>query len=97
MDWEVTATQAAQLTGLSERTIRRRILSGALPARRVRANRYAIRVSALPLPSLAATDSIATLIAKVQALERRLQQLEHQVAQMAATPAPSTETPTART
>ncbi|HEX6819536.1 MAG TPA: helix-turn-helix domain-containing protein [Ktedonobacterales bacterium] len=96
MDREVTATEAAKLTGLSERTIRRRILSGALPARHVRSNRYAIRMSDLALSGFPAQDSIVSLIARVQALESRMQHLEHQVAQVLAVQEPSEEAPPAR-
>lgn len=89
MEWEVTAAQAAKLTGLSERTIRRRIVSGALPARRIASNRYAIRVRDLTLPNLPTLESVETLIARVQALESRVHLLELQVAQMLAAREPS--------
>jgi hypothetical protein len=45
---KVTAAQAAVLTGFSERTIRRKIACGDLPARRIAPNRFAIDVCDLP-------------------------------------------------
>lgn len=71
MDDEVTAAQAAQLTGLSERTIRRRIAAHTIPARHVARNRYAIRVSDLPIRQPA--DEV---MARLQALEYRVHVLE---------------------
>lgn len=70
---EVTATQAASLTGVSERTIRRRIASGSLPARRIAPNRFAINVRDLPLPG-----NDAELATQVEVLERRVRVLEEQ-------------------
>ena len=70
---EVTATQAASLTGLSERTIRRRIASGSLPARGIAPNRFAINVRDLPLPG-----NDAELATQVEVLERRVRALEEQ-------------------
>jgi hypothetical protein len=70
---EVTATQAAVLTGLSERTIRRRIASGALPARHIAPNRFAIDVRHLPRER--AGGNFAT---RLEMLERRVQLLEMQ-------------------
>ena len=76
---EVTAAQAAALTGLSERTIRRKIVSGKLPARRLMANRFAIQVRDLPThPQIAALDN------RLDALERRMQLLERAMVQMLA-------------
>lgn len=77
---EVTAAQAALLTGLSERTIRRRIASGYLPARRLSANRFAIRVDDLPL-----RGGGATVVARFEALDARLKVLEEAVASLQAT------------
>jgi len=76
---EVTAAQAAGLTGLSERTIRRKIASGAIPARHVARNRYAIRVRDLPI-----RRSSDELIMRVEALEYRVRLLELQQAHLAA-------------
>ena len=70
---EVTATQAAALTGLSERTIRRRIASGQLPARHVAPNRFAIDVRHLPRDRAA-----GNFAARLEMLERRMQLLEMQ-------------------
>lgn len=70
---EVTATQAAAITGLSERTIRRKIASGQIPARRLAPNRFAIHVQ--DLPSRRGVD-IETLVAQVEALEQRITRLE---------------------
>ncbi|MBF6591273.1 MAG: helix-turn-helix domain-containing protein [Ktedonobacterales bacterium] len=68
---EVTATEAATLTGLSERTIRRKIASGVLRARRVAPNRYAIKVRDLPIQGRA--DDLAM---RMEALEHRVRLLE---------------------
>ena len=68
---DVTATQAASLLGLSERTIRRRIAAGQLPARRVAPNRFAIKVQDLPLH-----HGFADLASRLEALERRVATLE---------------------
>jgi helix-turn-helix protein len=76
---EVTAAQAAGLTGLSERTIRRKIASGDLPARHVARNRYAIRVRDLPIRR--SPDELAM---RVEALEYRVRLLELQQARLAA-------------
>src|SRR5579863_9774518 len=73
MDEEVTAAQAAQLTGLSERTIRRRIAANEIPARHVARNRYAIRVHDLPIRRHA-----DELMARLQALEYRVRVIELQ-------------------
>lgn len=72
---EVTATEAAALTGLSERTIRRKILSGEIPARHVAKNRYAIRVRDLPLRKRA-----GDLELRIEALEHRVRLLELRLA-----------------
>ena len=71
---EVTATQAAALTGLSERTIRRRIAAGKLPARHIAPNRFAIEVRHLPRERVATGN----LAARLEMLERRMQLLELQ-------------------
>lgn len=63
----VTAAQAAALTGFSERTIRRKIASGELPARRLAPNRFAIDVRDLPVR----WDD--------KDLARRMDMLEHRV------------------
>ena len=68
---EVTATQAAALMGLSERTIRRRIATGEIRARHVAPNRYAIKICDLPQQQLA-----EDMLTRIQLLERRVRQLE---------------------
>jgi excisionase family DNA binding protein len=68
---EITAAQAANLTGLSERTIRRKIASGVLPARRLRQNRFAIRVADLQV-----RHPWEALAARIESLEQRLDRLE---------------------
>jgi excisionase family DNA binding protein len=68
---EITAAQAANLTGLSERTIRRKIASGVLPARRLRQNRFAIRVADLQV-----RHPWEALSARIDSLEQRLDRLE---------------------
>lgn len=74
---EVTATEAATLTGLSERTIRRKIVSGEIPARHVAKNRYAIRVRDLPLRTMT-----PPMDARIQALEHRVRLLELRLDQL---------------
>jgi excisionase family DNA binding protein len=71
---ELTAAQAANLTGLSERTIRRKIASGVLPARRLGRNRFAIKVADLQV-----RHPWEALAARVEALEQRLDRLEASV------------------
>lgn len=79
---EVSATEAAALTGLSERTIRRKIARGELAARHVAPNRYAIRVRDLPPPRHAnqaevrAEARMTNLEARLDLLERRLRLVE---------------------
>lgn len=68
---EVTAAQAATLTGFSERTIRRKIASGELPARRLAANRFAIDVRDLPR-----RWNGNEVERRLKALERRVELLE---------------------
>jgi hypothetical protein len=70
---EVTAVEAAALTGLSERTIRRRIAAGTLQARRIAANRFAIRLDDLPQ-----RKGLDALVARIEAIERRVRPLESQ-------------------
>lgn len=74
---EVTAAQAALLTGLSERTIRRRIAAGHIPARRVSTNRFAIRVDDLPL-----RGGGATVVSRLDALDGRLRSVEEGMASL---------------
>jgi len=73
---EVTASQAAALTGLSERTIRRKIAAGEIRARHVAPNRYAIKVADLPVHR-----SPDELIARIEELEHRVRLLELQLRQ----------------
>jgi len=68
---EITAAQAANLTGLSERTIRRKIASGLLPARRLGRNRFAIKVADLQV-----RHPWEALAARIEALEQRFDRLE---------------------
>lgn len=74
---DVTATQAAVLTGLSERTIRRWIASGRLPARHIAPNRYAIDVR--DLPGRSDNADVQDLVARLDTLERRVFLLEAQL------------------
>lgn len=71
---EVNATEAAHLSGYSERTIRRKIASGSLPARRIAGNRFAIRISDLPT-----RHGPEALFQRVAALEQRVVELEQLV------------------
>lgn len=68
---EVTAAQAAAMTGFSERTIRRKIAAGELPARRVAPNRFAIDVLDLPQ-----RWNDRDLVRRIDALEHRVRLLE---------------------
>jgi excisionase family DNA binding protein len=76
----VTARQAAVLTGLSEKTIRRQIAAGKIPAEKVAPNRYHIPVSSLPpyksSPVRELTEQLETLQGHVRMLEDRLAALE---------------------
>src|SRR5215831_16055664 len=86
---EVTASQAATLTGLSERTIRRKIASGEIPARHVAPNRYAINVAHLPVrqPSDVLLTRIEELEHRVRLLELRLRPQRLAGANLASAPA----------
>lgn len=68
---EVTAAQAAALTGFSERTIRRKIARGELPAQRVAPNRFAIDITDLPQ-----RWDDRNLARRLDALDRRVRRLE---------------------
>jgi hypothetical protein len=76
---EVTAAQAAALTGLSERTIRRKIATGQIRARHIATNRYAIKVADLPV-----RPPPTGLVARMAELEHRVRVLELQQAQLMA-------------
>jgi excisionase family DNA binding protein len=88
---EVTASQAAALTGLSERTIRRKIAAGEIPARHVASNRFAIKVADLPI-----RQSPDDLVARLEELEHRVRLLELQLrsSRLASRAAPPASTPT---
>ena len=90
---EVTAAQAAILTGLSERTIRRRIAAGSIPARKIGPNRFAIRPDDLPLvhPFQALVQRVAALEQQVAAIERREAQATTQATTQATVLASPTE------
>ena len=66
---EVTAIDAARLTGHSEKTIRRWIVNGKLPARLVSKNRYAIKTSDLRKYIPEAQPDLSTALARIQELE----------------------------
>src|SRR5215831_9441440 len=68
---DITAAQAAILTGVSERTIRRKIASGVIPARRIGRNRFAIKASDLQM-----SHPFEALALRVEVLEQRLSHLE---------------------
>jgi excisionase family DNA binding protein len=69
---EVTAIEAAHLTGHSERTIRRWIKAGKLPACQLAPNRYAIKVSDLHTgESVEQPSPLALLQAHIEELETR--------------------------
>jgi hypothetical protein len=79
---KVTAAQAAVLSGFSERTIRRKIASGELQAQRLAANRYAIKMSDLPIHPRG-----ADFAHRLEVLEQRVRLLEQIVTHaLAATP-----------
>jgi excisionase family DNA binding protein len=80
---EITAAQAALLTGVSERTIRRKIASGVIQARRLGRNRYAIKVS-----DLRVSRPFEALALRVEVLEQRLARLEAQLLVTAGTAQP---------
>jgi len=85
---EVSAAQAATLTGLSERTIRRRIAAGSIPARKIGPNRFAIRRDDLPViyPFQALAQRIDELEQRVAAIERREAHMSAQVTSLASAP-----------
>lgn len=85
---EVTATQAALLSGVSERTIRRRIAAGQLPARRVAPNRFAIKIEDLPI-----NPGLGDLAGRLEALERRVAAIELRQQALLRTQAASTPAP----
>jgi len=72
---EVTAVEAARLTGLSDRTIRRKIKAGKLPARQIAPNRYAIKQSDLERLTGQQTGQSETL-ERLEAIEQRLERIE---------------------
>jgi hypothetical protein len=88
MDEEVTATQAAALTGFSERTIRRKIAAGELRARRIAPNRFAIAVEDLPRRRGAQAPAV-----RLEALEQRLEALEQRVNRLEGWPQAGAEDP----
>lgn len=59
----VSARQAAAILGVNERTVRRWITAGRVPARKVAINRYAIDLDALP------DDTLISLLRRIEALE----------------------------
>jgi excisionase family DNA binding protein len=71
---EITAAQAALLTGVSERTIRRKIASGVIQARRLGRNRYAIKVT-----DLRVSHPFEALALRIEVLEQRIGRLEAQL------------------
>lgn len=77
MDY-VNAAQAATIIGVSERTVRRWIAGGKLPARHLGPNRYAITTSNIEVllrtyrPSDEPPDDRDILLARLEVLERRL-------------------------
>ncbi len=79
MDEEITVAQAAKLTGHSDRTIRRWIRSGKLPARQNSPKRYIILTSdlnkALGLKTTRQTKT-ALMQAHINELEKRIELLE---------------------
>lgn len=75
----VTAVQAAQLGGVSERTIRRWIARGKLPATRIAPNRFAIRITDI---NECTQDRDTTLARRVALLEARGADLEARVAHL---------------
>lgn len=77
MGEKVTARRAAELTGLNERTIRRMIARGDLPAELVSVNRYQIDTSDLPPRKRnRVQEELSSLRADMDALKRRLSLLE---------------------
>lgn len=67
----ITAVEAAEWLGVSYKTVLRHIKSGAIPAVKVASNRYAIRLADLP-----ARLAARSMLARLDAVERRLSALE---------------------
>jgi excisionase family DNA binding protein len=81
MEGELTTLEAAKLTGRSDRTIRRWIASGKLPARQIDTNRYVILLADLnKFTGAARQTKTALLQARIDALEKRVSDLERQFA-----------------
>lgn len=72
MEEEVTAVQAAQMTGRSDRTIRRMIHNNRLPARLIAPNRYAIKVSDLDK----VTGQASSIEERLSAIEEKIAHIE---------------------
>lgn len=79
MEEEVNAVEAARLTGLSDRTIRRKIKAGLLPARAIGPNRYAIKKSDLSILKGHATGQQIDdqVVARLDTIDQRLTNIEH--------------------
>jgi len=77
MGEKVTARRAADLSGLNERTIRRMIQRGDLPAQKIAVNRYLIDTDHLPPRKRSPIrEELTVLHQEIDALKRRLNALE---------------------
>src|SRR5579884_1800741 len=89
---EISAAAAARLTGLSERTIRRKIAAKEIPARQIARNRYAIRVQDLP----ASAAHPVEISKRIELLEYQVDLLEqHMSGLLGALEAPARTAPSA--
>lgn len=71
---DVTAREASEITGLGERTIRRMIEDGRIPARKTAPNRYAIPRRALD--QFRKHDRVGELERRIEALEAEVEHLQ---------------------
>lgn len=80
VDMKVTAVQAATLLGISERTVRRRIAVGRLPACKVASNRYEVELEDVLEHKKDVLehkkDQLAELHARMDRLEAHLTRIE---------------------
>ncbi len=95
---QVNILEAARLCGVSDKTIRRAIHKGLLPARFPKPNRCEIAISDLErfAPGQTSGHVQMSVEERLAALERRVQELEQQVQELLARPETMTPRPVSR-